>query len=102
MDEKYSVEFCCNIRAFYHAWNCVLIFITVNKVYLKYGITEPIFYGEYLQPVSLIAFTVCNCLYLASLRQAALVSAVAYTWVATLAMIYPAAVIDRILFQMDE
>ena len=102
--ELYAIENCCSIRALYHTWNLFLMFITLNKVYLKFWKEEPIFYGMYLQPISLACFAIVNVLYLlsnifyTSLRS---LQAVAYSWIGTLILIYPAAVIDRSLYYLN-
>ena len=101
MDEQFSSEFCCSIGAFYHTWNVLLLVLTLNKAYLKSQTL--VFYGAFLQPVSLVSFALTNAIYLASIvaRNAALVWAVAYAWCLSLALIFPAALIDRVLFYVD-
>ena len=102
MEEQFSVEYCCGIRTFYHTWNLLLLVLTINKVYMK---TQTlIFYGHFLQPVSIISFAFCNILYMVSLcvrNKARAVSAVAYAWCLSLMLIFPAALLDRVLIYVD-
>ena len=103
MDELFSSEYCCSIGSFYHSWNVLLLVVTLNKAYLKYGALNPVFYGTFLQPVSLVCFAITNTVYLCSilLPSVTFVWAVAYAWCLSLVFIFPAAIADRILFYTD-
>ena len=104
MEDQYTAEACCSIRAFFHTWNNFLIFITLNKVYFRFWTSEPLFYGHYLEPISLVSFIICNLAYILSAifsENVKCFEAVAYLWVVALALIYPAAIIDRTLYYVD-